>query len=111
MEHGVYATGDLMDFMGGESDDWFYYENVGDFAEIPVKLPDGPDWSRVGRRRVVDLETDMALQDFEKANVTADLIQAMLDRTAKLKTQLWYKPGPVAEDIGVEAIQFGPGSS
>eukprot|EP00959_Pyramimonas_sp_CCMP1952_P243505 5089958-Pyramimonas_sp.AAC.1 len=27
MEHGVYATGDLMDLMGGESDEWFYYEN------------------------------------------------------------------------------------
>ncbi|CAK0856334.1 unnamed protein product [Prorocentrum cordatum] len=111
MEHGVYATGDLMDLVGGESDEWFYYENVGDFTEIPAKLPDGPDWSRVGRRRVTDLEADMVLQVFEKADITADLIKPKLDRTAKLKIRLWYKPEPVADDIGAKAIQFGPGSS
>ncbi|CAK0819108.1 unnamed protein product [Prorocentrum cordatum] len=81
MENGVYAIGDLMDLMGGESDDWFYYENVGDLTEIPVELPDGPDWSRVGRRRVVDLETDTVVQDFEKADITTDLIKPKLDRT------------------------------
>ncbi|CAK0808071.1 unnamed protein product, partial [Prorocentrum cordatum] len=78
------ATSDLM---GGESDDWFYYENVGDFTEMPVKLPDGPDWSRVAAW------TEMT-----------GSIQPKLDRTGKLKIQPWNKPEPVAEDIGARAI-------
>ena len=69
MEYGVYATGDLMDLMGGESDEWFYYENVGDYKELPVKVPDGPEWSRVGRRRIIDLEADTVLQDLERATL------------------------------------------
>eukprot|EP00959_Pyramimonas_sp_CCMP1952_P178447 3730075-Pyramimonas_sp.AAC.1 len=51
-EYDVYTTGEFMDFVGGESGDWFYYENAGDFTELPAKLPVGPGWSRVGRRRV-----------------------------------------------------------
>ncbi|CAK0820255.1 unnamed protein product [Prorocentrum cordatum] len=85
MEYGVYATGDLMDLMGGESDEWFYYENVRDYRELPTKLPDGPDWTRVGRRRITDLDADVVLQDFEKADIPLDHIRAKLDRTAKLK--------------------------
>eukprot|EP00959_Pyramimonas_sp_CCMP1952_P214409 4486842-Pyramimonas_sp.AAC.1 len=74
-----------MDLMGGESDEWFYYENIGDYMELPTKLPDGPDWTRVGRRRITDLDADVVLQDFEKSDIPLDHIRAKLDRTAKLK--------------------------
>ncbi|CAK0834179.1 unnamed protein product, partial [Prorocentrum cordatum] len=102
MEHGAFATGDLMDLLVGESDDAFDYDNVGDYEELPTELPDGPECPRVARRRITDMGADAVLRGVKMTT---------LDRAAKLKAQMWHEPEPVPGDLGARASQLGPGSS